>query len=150
MTLHSWFRQEKITTIMLDNELYGNTGGQESGMTVEGQILYMAPTGKKFPKLPIYELAKTSGCSYAARVTIASPKKLAKAVKRAVLIARKIGPTYVQMFTPCPTNLKFPTDQTLKIAKEAEKNYYPFDEYITEEARIYLEEIENAKGDGKK
>ena len=76
-----------------------------------------------------------------------SPKKLAKAVKRAVLIARKIGPTYVQMFTPCPTNLKFPSDQTLIIAKEAEKKYYPFDEYITEEACKYLEEIDNAKGD---
>ena len=33
MVLHSWFRQEKITTIMLDNEAYANTGGQESGMS---------------------------------------------------------------------------------------------------------------------
>src|SRR5215831_15365721 len=31
--LHSWFRKERFTTIMLDNEVYGNTGGQESGMT---------------------------------------------------------------------------------------------------------------------
>ena len=29
----SWFRKERFMTIMLDNEVYGNTGGQESGMT---------------------------------------------------------------------------------------------------------------------
>ena len=41
--LHSWFRKERFTTIMLDNEVYGNTGGQESGMTTRGAVLKMAP-----------------------------------------------------------------------------------------------------------
>jgi len=49
-TLHSWFRQEKFTTIMLDNEGYSNTGGQESGMTRQGMVVNMAPLGKKFAK----------------------------------------------------------------------------------------------------
>ena len=145
-TLHSWFRRENITTVMLDNEVYGNTGGQESGMSKEGDVLNMAPTGKKFPKLPIFELAKVSGCSYVARVTIASPKKIEKAIQRAVLVARKIGPTYVQLFTPCPTNLKFAPNKTMEVAKEAEKTYYPFDEYISDEALAYLNEIEGTKG----
>ena len=38
MMMHSWFRKEKFTTIMLDNEVYGNTGGQESGMTNLGAV----------------------------------------------------------------------------------------------------------------
>ena len=50
MTLHSWFRRENITTIMLDNEVYGNTGGQESGMTRKGTVINMAPKGKNFEK----------------------------------------------------------------------------------------------------
>ncbi len=148
-TLHSWFRKEKITTIMLDNEVYGNTGGQESGMSKEGKVLNMAPTGKKFPKIPVFELAKTSGCCYVAKVTIASPKKIGKVIRRAILIAREIGPTYVQLFTPCPTNLKFAPDQTLKVAKEAEKDYYPFEEFISDDAAAYLAKVEQAKGDGK-
>ena len=37
--MHSWFRHEKFTTIMLDNEVYGNTGGQESGMTEKGKMI---------------------------------------------------------------------------------------------------------------
>jgi len=141
-TLHSWFRREKITTIMLDNEVYGNTGGQESGMSTEGKVLNMAPTGKKFPKIPVFELAKISGCSYAVRITIASPRKIEKAIIKAITIAREVGPTYVQLYTPCPTNLKFPPDQTVKVAKDAEKGHYSFDEFITDEAQEYLKRIE--------
>lgn len=139
MTLHSWFRREKITTIMVDNEVYGNTGGQESGMTKEGQILNMAPEGKKFPKIPVFDLAQSSGCAYGARVTVASPKKIEKAIKKAILVAREVGPTYVQIYTPCPTNLKFPPDKTVQVAKEAEKDYYSFEEFITAEAQEYLQ-----------
>jgi pyruvate ferredoxin oxidoreductase beta subunit len=138
LTLHSWFRREKITTIMVDNEVYGNTGGQESGMTVRGQVLNMAPTGKKFPKIPVFEMAKTSGCVYGARVTVARPRRLGRAVRNAILIAREVGPTYVQIYTPCPTNLKFPPDQAIKVAKEAEKTHYSYEEFITEEAAEYL------------
>lgn len=143
LTLHSWFRQEKITTIMLDNEVYGNTGGQESGMSRQGQVLNMAPTGKKFPKVPVFEIAKISGCVYAVRVTVASPQKLIRAVRNSVLIAREVGPTYVQVYTPCPTNLKFPSDQTIMVAKEAEKDYYAYEEFIAREAADYLKDYES-------
>lgn len=139
LTLHSWFRQEKITTIMVDNELYGNTGGQESGMSKQGQLLSMAPKGKSFPKIPIYEMAKISGCVYCVRVTVASPQKVARAVRSAVIIAREVGPTYVQMYTPCPTNMKFPPDKTIETARKAEQEYYSFEEFITDEAARYLE-----------
>ena len=37
-TLQSWFRQEKFTTICFDNELYANTGGQESGLMQKGFV----------------------------------------------------------------------------------------------------------------
>jgi pyruvate ferredoxin oxidoreductase beta subunit len=144
-TLHSWFRAELITTIMLDNEVYGNTGGQESGMTVEGKVLNMAPLGKKFPKIPVFELAKTAGVVYAVKTTVASPKKLGAAVRRAVLTAREVGPTYVQIYTPCPTNLKFPPNKTVDFAKEAEKSYYGYEEYMTDAASAYLRRIGEMK-----
>ncbi|HET9395883.1 MAG TPA: thiamine pyrophosphate-dependent enzyme, partial [Nitrospiraceae bacterium] len=59
--LHSWFRRERFTTIMLDNEVYGNTGGQESGMTTRGAVLKMAPLGKKFEKMDMVAMAKIAG-----------------------------------------------------------------------------------------
>ena len=134
MTLHSWFRCEQITTIMLDNEVYGNTGGQESGMSAQGQVLHMAPKGKTFPKIPVFEMARTSGCAYGAKVTVASPKRLGEAVNKAIRIAREVGPTYVQIYTPCPTNLKFSPSDTIENAKKAEEGAYAFAEFITEEA----------------
>jgi len=134
LTLHSWFRGENITTIMLDNEVYGNTGGQESGMSSQGRVLSMAPKGKNFPKVPVFELARTSGCVYGSKVTVADPKRIGQSVVKAILIARKLGPTYVQIYTPCPTNLKFNPSETISIAWKAQKDHYAFEEFITEEA----------------
>ena len=51
---------------MLDNEVYGNTGGQESGMTSRGAVLKMAPVGKKFEKMDMVAMAKIAGCAYVA------------------------------------------------------------------------------------
>lgn len=136
-TLHAWFRREKFTTIMLDNEGYSNTGGQESGMSREGAVLNMAPTGKKFPKLPLPEIAKTAGCAYVATGSPANTRRLGRMVRRAILIAREIGPTYVQIYTPCPTNYKFAPSETLKWAKEREE----ITEYISAEAEKLIKEM---------
>lgn len=136
-TMHAWFRNEKFTTIMLDNEGYSNTGGQESGMTRQGVAVNMAPTGKKYPKLPLVELAKTAGCAYVAAVNPALARRLGKMVRRAVLIAREIGSTYIQVMVPCPTNYKISPSETLKKAKEL--NPKPV-EYISAEAEQLLKE----------
>jgi pyruvate ferredoxin oxidoreductase beta subunit len=138
-TLHAWFRQENITTIMLDNEGYSNTGGQESGMTRQGVVLNMAPLGKKFPKLPFHELAKVSGCAYVATITPVKARRLGQMVRRAILIARDIGPTYVQIFCPCATNYKFPPAESLKKAKETE-----ITEYMTPQAKEFIEKVEKS------
>ncbi len=129
MTLHSWFRGEKITTIMVDNELYGNTGGQESGMSARG---------KTFPKIPVFSLARESGCAYAARVTVANPRKLGAVVRKAILVAREVGPSYVQIYTPCPTNLRFSPAETIAVAREAQKGVYAFEEFMSPEAARLL------------
>lgn len=139
MVMQSWLRRERITTIMLDNEAYANTGGQESGMTVEGKVMNMAPQGKKFPKVTLPEIAKESGCDYIATVSPASPKRLEKAVKEAILVTREIGPSYIQIFSPCPTNYKFHPSQTVSITKDREKDgTYRTVEYVSNSAQDYL------------
>ncbi|MBU4310921.1 thiamine pyrophosphate-dependent enzyme [bacterium] len=142
MVMHSWFRGEKFTTIMFDNEAYANTGGQESGMSQEGAVLYMAPTGKKFPKLSLPEIARASGCVYVAAVNPANSRRLGKMVKQAILIARELGPTYIQVYCPCPTNYKFKPAETLKRAKEKEKDgSCPVKEYFSPEAKEFVERL---------
>lgn len=141
MVMQSWLRREKITTIMLDNEAYANTGGQESGMTEKGKVLNMAPTGKKFPKVALPEIAREAGCEYVAAVSPASPRRLEKAVQQAILVTREVGPSYIQVYSPCPTNYKFEPSQTIAMAKEREKDSQTL-EYISDGARDYLKRLE--------
>lgn len=136
--LHSWFRKEKFTTIMLDNEVYGNTGGQESGMTNRGAVLKMAPLGKKFDKLSMVEMAKVAGCAYVATVVPTKPTKVASTIKKAVLIAREVGPTYIQAYTSCNIEYGIPTDKVMEDARNVENERYQFSEFISEEAKQYL------------
>lgn len=146
MVLQSWFRQENITTIMLDNEAYANTGGQESGMSPEGTVLNMAPKGKKFAKVSVPELARESGCSYVASVTPAQPKKLEKAVRRGILAARELGPSYIQVYAPCPTNYKFKPNETIdKIKLREKEGTYEIKEYISGEAQELFASLEEGK-----
>lgn len=146
MVMHSWFRRENITTIMLDNEAYANTGGQESGMSLQGAVLNMAPKGKKFPKLSLPEVAREAGCAYVAAVSPAQAKRLERTVRRAILVAREVGPTYLQVFCPCPTNYKFQPHETVAKIKQREKEgTFQYKEYITPEAQELLAQLEEGK-----
>ncbi|MBA3052140.1 MAG: ferredoxin oxidoreductase [Candidatus Omnitrophica bacterium] len=146
MVMHSWFRGEKFTTIMFDNEAYANTGGQESGMSQKGAVLNMAPTGKKYAKLPMPEIARDAGCVYSASVTPARPKRLEKMVRRAVILARKLGPTYIQIYCPCPTNYKFKPSESLKRTRDMEKSgAYQIKEYISPAAEELIKKFEEVK-----
>jgi pyruvate ferredoxin oxidoreductase beta subunit len=143
MTMHSWFRRENFTTIMVDNEVYGNTGGQESGMTRKGIQLKMAPKGKKFDKINAVELAKAAGCVYVARISPANPKRIAKTIKRAILAARHFGPTFIHAYTSCNIEYSIPTEKVLEDARKREKEDFAFYEYMTDEVKEYFEQIEN-------
>ena len=88
MTLQAWFRQEKFTTICFDNELYANTGGQESGLMQKGFVAKMAPVGKLFDKVRLPEIARESGCHYVVNCTVSKPSLVEKVIRNAVHIAR--------------------------------------------------------------
>ncbi|MFQ5597233.1 MAG: thiamine pyrophosphate-dependent enzyme [Nitrospiria bacterium] len=143
--MHGWFRKEKFTTIMLDNEVYGNTGGQESGMTQQGMVLKMAPNGKKFEKMDMLGLAKTSGVAYTARIAPTNPTRVANTVRKAVLIAREVGPTYIQAYTSCNIEYAIPTPKVMDDAREVEKDRYEFIEYFSDEAKDFWDKSEAAR-----
>jgi pyruvate ferredoxin oxidoreductase beta subunit len=137
-TLQSFFRQEKITTICFDNEVYANTGGQESGSTAKGQVFKMAPTGKKFEKVPMWKLATTSGCHYSVNMTASAPKAVAKAVREAVLVAREIGPTFLNIYTPCILEIGLSANEGLGEMKDQDKGRFEAYKHVSPEAEEYL------------
>jgi len=137
-TLQSFFRQENITTICFDNEVYANTGGQESGSTPKGQVFKMAPKGKVFDKVPMWELAVTSGCAYSVKLTASAPKKVAKVIKEAIFIAREVGPTYIHLYTPCILEIGLGAHEGLWEMKEQDKDRFEDFRYISPEAEAAL------------
>jgi pyruvate ferredoxin oxidoreductase beta subunit len=151
MTLQSWFRQEKFTTICFDNELYANTGGQESGLMQKGFVAKMAPAGKQFDKVRLPEIARESGCHYVAMLTASRPVLVEKAIRNAVHVAREIGPTYVQLYTPCILEIGKQSMEGLQEMRDAEGkgSRFEFKEFVSDEAKTYLTRLaaeQKAKG----
>ena len=147
MTLQSWFRQEKFTTICFDNELYANTGGQESGLTQKGFVMKMAPQGKKFNKVRMPEIARESGCAYVAILTVSKPNLVERVLKNAILIARTIGPTYVQIYTPCILEIGKQSMEGLQEMRDSEgpSSRFAFREFMTDEAKVFLADMDAKK-----
>jgi pyruvate ferredoxin oxidoreductase beta subunit len=143
MTLQAWFRQEKFTTICFDNELYANTGGQESGLMQKGFVAKMAPVGKLFDKVRLPEIARESGCHYVVQCTVSKPSLVEKVVRNAIMIAREIGPTYLQLYTPCILEIGKNSMEGLQEMRDSEKptERFAYKEYTSEPAKQLLAEI---------
>jgi len=101
-------------------------------------VLKMAPLGKKFDKMDMVGMAKIAGCAYVATVVPNNPRRVESVIKKAVLIAREIGPTYIQAYTSCNIEYAIPTDKVMEDAKTVEDDRYKFTEYVSEEAKEYL------------
>ena len=143
MTMQSWFRLEKFTTICFDNELYANTGGQESGLMQKGFVAKMAPKGKNFEKVRLAEIAREAGCAYVAVLTVSKPNRVEQVIKNAIYVAREIGPTFVQLYTPCILEIGKQSMEGLDEMKDSETigGRFVQKEYITEEAQKLLDSI---------
>ena len=143
MTMQSWFRQEKFTTICFDNELYANTGGQESGLMQKGFVAKMAPSGKNFDKVRLPEIAREAGCHYVAMLTVSKPGRVEKALRTAVMVAREIGPTYLQLYTPCILEIGKQSMEGLDEMKESEEigGRFVMKEYISDQAQELIDTL---------
>src|SRR5207247_9313858 len=106
----------------------------------EGFGAKMAPVGKKFDKVRLPEIAKESGCVYVVNCTVRKQSLVEKVVKNAVLIAREIGPTYLQIYTPCILEIGKKSMEDLKEMRDAENagESFAYEYYISNEATAYF------------
>lgn len=111
--VHAAARGEKITTIFVNNAIYGMTGGQMSPTTLIEQVTNTSPYGRKaeITGLPIRVsemLATLDGAKYIARVAVNNPANMAKAklaIKKAFEVQlRGEGFAMVEVLSTCPTN----------------------------------------------
>jgi 2-oxoglutarate ferredoxin oxidoreductase subunit beta len=80
--IHACRRNIDITVIIVDNWIYGMTGGQYSPLTPTGTKASTMPRGNIDPNFDIAELAKGAGATFVARESVAEPIKLKNAIKK--------------------------------------------------------------------
>jgi len=90
---------ENVNILVLDTEVYSNTGGQSSKATPAGAIAKFAASGKRVRKKDLGMMAMSYGYVYVAQVAMgASPAQYFNAIKEAEAYD---GPSLVICYAPC-------------------------------------------------
>lgn len=90
---------ENVNILVLDTEVYSNTGGQSSKATPAGAIAKFAASGKRVRKKDLGMMAMSYGYVYVAQVAMGSnPAQLLKALREAEAYD---GPSLVIAYSPC-------------------------------------------------
>jgi len=89
---------QNVNVLVLDTEVYSNTGGQASKATPLGAVAQFAAGGKQMPKKDLGMIAMTYGNIYVAKVSLANPAQVVKAMHEADAYD---GPSLVIAYTHC-------------------------------------------------
>ena len=132
--VHAAHRGEKITTIFINNAIYGMTGGQMAPTSLVGQKTTTSPLGRDKnhcgEPIRIAEmLATINGSAFIARTALNSTPNLIKtkaAIKKAfeAQLAGK-GFSLVEVLSPCPTNWGKSPAEAMDWINDAMIPYYP-------------------------
>jgi 2-oxoglutarate ferredoxin oxidoreductase subunit beta len=98
--IHTARRNIDLTAIVVNNSIYGMTGGQSSPVTPLHAFSATAPYGHIEPPFPICDLAMAAGASFVARGTVYHVTELDKLIERAVA---KRGFSLVEAVSYCHT-----------------------------------------------
>lgn len=136
--VHAAARGEKITTIFINNGIYGMTGGQMAPTTLPGMKATTAKAGRT-PELngnPIRVsemLATLDGPVYIERVSVSTPAQVTqakKSIKKALEIQKQgLGFSFVEVVATCPTNWGLTPVQSMEFVREKMIPYYPLGVY---------------------
>lgn len=97
--LHSCRRNINITLIVVNNYIYGMTGGQYSPLTHKGDIATTAPYGNVEPELDMCKVAESAGATYVARAVTYKPVSMEDMIIKAL---ENKGFSLVEVLAQCP------------------------------------------------
>ena len=96
---HVLAQNQDVNVLVLDTEVYSNTGGQSSKSTPTGSIAKFAASGKRTKKKDLGMMAMSYGYVYVATVAMsANPAQLLKAMTEAEAYH---GPSLIIAYAPC-------------------------------------------------
>ena len=131
--LHACRRNMDMTAIVMNNRIYGMTGGQYSPLSGSGIQASTAPHGTLEDSFDTVKLAMASGASFVARTTTYHVQEITDFLKQAILHK---GFSVVEIFSQCPTHfgrknqmkdavsmLQSYRENTVKIAKKDKEKH---------------------------
>ncbi len=98
--IHAARRNIDITAIVMNNRIYGMTGGQYSPLSGQGTLATTAPYLNIDQAFDVVELAKAAGATFVARTTTYHVQQMADIIRQAVLHE---GFSVVEVMSQCPT-----------------------------------------------
>ena len=133
-TFNAAYRNENFAMIVVNNCIFGMTGGQMAHTTLEGEVTTTSPYGRdcsktgqplRFPEI----LAQNFDNAFVARGSVFSPAE----VNRTKSYIRKAfekqqaheGFSLVEVLVPCPTNWGMAPLDALKKVETTMAQYYP-------------------------
>ena len=136
--VHAATRGEKITTIFVNNAIYGMTGGQMAPTTLPGQVTTTSPYGRDtdhcgYPVKVSEMLSQLDGPALIARVSvhdvphIMQAKKLIKQAFQNQIDGK--GFSLVEVLSTCPTNSANTPQEAMEWLKENMLPQYPLGIY---------------------
>lgn len=97
--IHAARRNIDITCLLLNNAIYGMTGGQAAPTSPQGSVASTAPDGTAEPAFDACKLMTGAGATFVARVTAADPMQSTDIMARAL---EHRGFSFVEVISDCP------------------------------------------------
>jgi 2-oxoglutarate/2-oxoacid ferredoxin oxidoreductase subunit beta len=132
--VHAAARGENITSIFVNNCIYGMTGGQMAPTTLPGQVTETSPYGRDVKQagypIRISEMISTlDGACYVERVsvdTVPNILKAKKAIKKAFQNQLEgKGFSMIEVLSICPTNWGLNPSEAMQWLRDNMIPYYP-------------------------
>ncbi|HHV01518.1 MAG: thiamine pyrophosphate-dependent enzyme [Defluviitoga tunisiensis] len=137
--IHAANRGEKITTIFINNAIYGMTGGQMAPTTLLGMKTTTTPYGRNeknegYPLRVSEILKEIRGVAFLSRTKVSTPQdviRTKKQIKKAFIAQLKgIGYGIVEVLSTCPTNWGLTPIESMKWLEENMVKEFPIGVFI--------------------
>lgn len=124
---HVLAMNENVNVLVMDTEVYSNTGGQSSKATPTGSVAKFAAAGKRTKKKDLGMMAMSYGYVYVAQVSMgANPNQLIKAITEAEAYN---GPSLIIAYAPCINHGINMGRSQAEARKAVESGYWPLYRY---------------------
>ncbi|WP_313126902.1 pyruvate:ferredoxin (flavodoxin) oxidoreductase [Proteiniclasticum ruminis] len=129
---------ENINVLVMDTEVYSNTGGQSSKSTPTAAIAKFASAGKRTKKKDLGMMAMSYGYVYVAQIGMGADKN--QAIKAIVEAEAYDGPSLIIAYAPCinqglKLGMGFSQEQTKRAVESGYWQLYRFNPLLKEEGK---------------